>query len=106
MRSHHYRNPRTAPSLRGYKSEKLDKPKVHYDSDGDLLYVELRNGRVFRSTRIDGHLGIDYDEDGHVIGYGIDGAWQLIKAGSEVRLRVAESTQSLIATGGRSRSLN
>lgn len=85
-----------------YKSQERLSPQVDYDTDDDRLYVELRDGIPAKSKYIDDHLGIDYDEDGRVIGYGLIGIWQLIKTGSEGKLRVTQDSNArLMRCGGR-----
>jgi len=42
--------------------------KITYDPEGDVLYIELRNGIARDSADIEDGVSADLDEDGHIIG--------------------------------------
>jgi uncharacterized protein YuzE len=42
--------------------------KVNYDSEEDVLYIVVREGRVFDSKEIDEDIRLEYDEKGEVAG--------------------------------------
>ena len=42
--------------------------KVTYDPEEDILYIVVREGRVFDSREIDEDIRLEYDKDGEVAG--------------------------------------
>lgn len=48
--------------------------KLHYYPETDSLYIELRNGPGIETREVADGLNVDFDAQGAVVGFDIDGA--------------------------------
>lgn len=42
--------------------------KINYDKTIDALYIQLKSGKVFRTSEKDGNILIDFDKAGNAMG--------------------------------------
>ncbi len=42
--------------------------EIRYDADVDAMYIELRKGIFDHNKKVDGHMIVDYDKEGNILG--------------------------------------
>ncbi|MBI2406239.1 MAG: DUF2283 domain-containing protein [Candidatus Harrisonbacteria bacterium] len=42
--------------------------KINYNKEVDALYIQLRNGKVYRTSEKDGNILVDFDKAGRATG--------------------------------------
>lgn len=48
--------------------------KLHYYPETDSLYIELRGSEAVETREVATGLNVDFDEQGQIVGFDIDGA--------------------------------
>lgn len=69
--------------------------KIEYDSEVDIMYIELRDADIQESDEVSEGVVVDYDKDGRPVGIEILDASTLLGAiPQKVELAVAERSKS------------
>ncbi|MFZ2071081.1 MAG: DUF2283 domain-containing protein [Halobacteriota archaeon] len=50
--------------------------RVRYDSEADILYILVKEGRIKDTTEVSDDLFVEYDENNHIVGIEL---WQARK---------------------------
>lgn len=56
--------------------------KLHYYPETDSLYIELRDAASVETREVADGVNADFDGEGHVVGFDIDGASRKLDLGS------------------------